>query len=96
MGRADPVDAPWPFSGPVFFEERDAQSQATAFHVIDRWRYLGGAATQTEAASLVVPGIAGAFELSTYRILQTHLERGLAVSLLGAPASLASSDAATV
>ncbi len=96
VGRADPVDAPWPFSGPVFFEERDAQSQATAFHVIDRWRYLGGAATQTEAASLVVPGIAGAFELSTYRILQTHLERGLAVSLLGAPASLASSDAATV
>jgi DNA polymerase III subunit epsilon len=97
VGRNDPVDAPWPFSGPIVFEERDVQSQATAFHVIDRWRYLGGAATQKEAASLVVPGAASAFELSTYRILQTHFDRGLAVSLLcgGAPAPLAAIDAAT-
>ncbi|CAG4924767.1 exonuclease domain-containing protein [Paraburkholderia saeva] len=98
VGRNDPIDAPWPFTGPIVFEERDAQSQASAFHVIDRWRYLGGAATRKEAALLVVPGVASAFELSTYRILQTHLDRGLAVSLLGTAASapLAASDAATV
>jgi DNA polymerase-3 subunit epsilon len=90
VGRADPVDAPWPFPGPVAFEERDAQLRTAVFHVVDRWRYLGSASSREEAETLLVPGIAGAFELSTYRILQTHLARGLQATLLTAPESAGS------
>ncbi|HXZ09168.1 MAG TPA: exonuclease domain-containing protein [Paraburkholderia sp.] len=81
-GSNDPVDAPWPFDGPVAFEERDAELGATMWHVVDRWRYLGSASSWEEAQTLLVPGIAGAFELSTYRILQTHLARGLQATSL--------------
>ena len=90
VGRGDPMDAPWPFAGPVAFEERDAELRTAVFHVVDRWRYLGSASSLEEAETLLVPGIAGAFELSTYRILQTHLARGLQATLLTAPASAAS------
>jgi len=83
--KSDPVDAPWPFDGPIVFEERDAELQARAFHVVDRWRYVGHAPTLAEAASLHATSVTGTgtFELSTYRILQSHLARGLRVMPLG-------------
>jgi DNA polymerase-3 subunit epsilon len=77
--KSDPVDAPWPFQGPIVFEEREEASQALAFHVIDRWRYLGHAASLALAAELYAASGACTFELSTYRILQSHLARGLRV-----------------
>ena len=91
IGRGDPMDAPWPFAGPVAFQECDAELRTAVFHVVDRWRYLGTASSREEAETLLVPGIAGAFELSTYRILQTHLARGLQATPLTAPPSGASS-----
>lgn len=92
VAKGDPVDAPWPFDGPVVFEERDEELQARAFHVVDRWRYLGHMPSLTQAAALAVAGVAGPFELSTYRILQTHLARGLRVMPLGAPATVAAHE----
>jgi DNA polymerase-3 subunit epsilon len=89
VGRGDPMDAPWPFAGPVAFEELDAELSTAVFHVVDRWRYLGSASSREEAGTLLVAGIAGAFELSTYRILQTHLARGLQATPLTAPVSAA-------
>jgi DNA polymerase III subunit epsilon len=77
--KSDPVDAPWPFQGPIVFEEREEASQALAFHVIDRWRYVGHAASLALAAELYAASGACTFELSTYRILQSHLARGLRV-----------------
>jgi DNA polymerase-3 subunit epsilon len=77
--RSDPADAPWPFEGPVVFEEREEASQAHAFHVVDRWRYVGHAASLTQAAELYASSVGGPFELSTYRLLQSHLARGLRV-----------------
>lgn len=92
--RSDPVDAPWPYDGAIAFEEReerdDTQRQRT-FHVVDRWRYLGSAPSLTAAAALwsttTTTTTAGTFELSTYRILQTHLARGLRVMPLAVPES---------
>jgi DNA polymerase-3 subunit epsilon len=84
VAKSDPVDAPWPFDGPIVFEERDVELQARAFHVVDRWRYVGHAPTLAQAANLHASSVAGTFELSTYRILQTHLARGLRVMPLGA------------
>jgi DNA polymerase-3 subunit epsilon len=82
VSRSDPADAPWPFEGAIAFEENDASPDARAFHVVDRWRYLGHAPSLAQAAALLAASEAGAFELSTYRILQTHLARGLRVMSL--------------
>jgi DNA polymerase III subunit epsilon len=81
--RADPAAAPWPFDGAVVFEEREASALSPAIHVIDRWCYLGCATSLSDALALAAGGTARAFELSTYRILQTHLARGLRVTPLG-------------
>ncbi|MCC8395128.1 GIY-YIG nuclease family protein [Paraburkholderia sp. MMS20-SJTR3] len=75
--KSDPADAPWPFGGPIVFEEREQAERV--FHVVDRWRYLGHAPSLGEAALLPGSALAGAFELATYRILQSHLARGLRV-----------------
>src|ERR1700761_2025596 len=77
--RSDPVDAPWPFEGPIVFEEREDASHARAFHVVDRWCYVGHAPSLAQAAALHASCAVAAFELSTYRILQSHLARGLRV-----------------
>ncbi|CAE6767848.1 exonuclease domain-containing protein [Paraburkholderia nemoris] len=77
--KSDPVDAPWPFEGPIVFEEREEASHARAFQVVDRWRYLGHAPSLAQAAELHASSSGGAFELSTYRLLQSHLARGLRV-----------------
>ena len=96
VAKSDPVDAPWPFDGPIVFEERDEELQARSFHVVDRWQYLGHMPSLAQAASLPLLEGAAAFELSTYRILQTHLARGLRVTPLGAPAAAAPPLAASV
>jgi DNA polymerase-3 subunit epsilon len=83
VSRADPVDAPWPYEGAITFEERDAAEGARVFHVVDRWRYLGHAPSLAEASALLDACTTGAFELSTWRIVQLHLARGLRVLPLG-------------
>ncbi|GAB7525774.1 exonuclease domain-containing protein [Paraburkholderia sp. 2C] len=82
--RSDPSDAPWPFDGAIVFEERGlsgkhAAEGPPAFHVVDRWCYLGHALSASDAHALLAGETPRRFELSTYRILQTHLERGLRV-----------------
>ncbi|MCC8403874.1 DNA polymerase III subunit epsilon [Paraburkholderia sp. MMS20-SJTN17] len=85
--KSDPADAPWPFEGAIVFEESEEAQRV--FHVVDRWRYLGHAPSLAQAAQLHASTMAGPFELSTYRILQTHLARGLRVR----PLSVASDTA---
>ena len=87
--KSDPMNAHWPFEGPIVFEEREEASQARAFHVVDRWRYVGHAPSLAQAAELHASSAQGAFELSTYRLLQSHLARGLRVM----PLSVASRTA---
>jgi DNA polymerase-3 subunit epsilon len=84
--RADPVDAPWPYDGAIVFEERDAAEGARVFHIVDGWRYLGHAPSLADAATLLAASVPGAFELATWRILQSHLARGLHVLPLSRPA----------
>jgi len=79
ISRGDPVDAPWPYDGAIVFEERDAAEGARMFHVIDGWRYVGHAPSLPEASALLAANASGAFELSTWRVLQSHLARGLRV-----------------
>ena len=95
VSRGDPVDAPWPYDGPVVFEERDASEGARVFHVIDRWRYVGHAPSLPEASALHATNASGAFELSTWRVLQSHLARGLRMMPLpGMAVTVPATDAA--
>jgi DNA polymerase III subunit epsilon len=84
--RDDPRGAAWPFIGAIAFEERGRDAAVSVFHVVDRWRYLGAAPSLERAGELVVRNPEPEFELSTYRILQTHLTRGLQVRSLTEPA----------
>jgi DNA polymerase III subunit epsilon len=96
-GREDPLDAPWPFDGPIVFEERGDDAAHPTFHVVDRWRYLGCASSIGQARALAEAEAPHAFELSTYRILQAQFQRGLRVTPLGkaaAPAAIATAAAA--
>ncbi|MFM0696157.1 exonuclease domain-containing protein [Paraburkholderia sp. SIMBA_055] len=83
VAKSDPIDAPWPFVGPVVFEEREQASEACAFHVVDRWCYIGHAPSLEQATELHTSRLdSSGFELSTYRILQSHLARGLRMTPL--------------
>jgi DNA polymerase III subunit epsilon len=83
--KRDPVDhggAPWPFGGAVLVQEQDTTSGADVFHLIDRWCYVGAFASAAEAAMRAELSCERAFELSTWRILQSRFERGLSVQVL--------------
>ncbi|MDR5736361.1 exonuclease domain-containing protein [Caballeronia sp. LZ016] len=78
----DARGAPWLHAGAIAIEERDASTGARAWHVVDKWQYLGTAGTLTEARALCVAATPQAFDLATYRILAERLSRGLAVTPL--------------
>jgi DNA polymerase-3 subunit epsilon len=80
VGRAESLGSPWPFDTAIAFEERgDDPTQERLFHVVDRWCYLGAAPTLEAAHSLLAERGEPVYEPSTFRILQTHLARGLRV-----------------
>ena len=89
--KHDPQTAPWPFESAVLVEERDGAGASSTLHLIDRWCYLGAAASVDEAAALARAAGERAFELATWRILQSRIERGLRLlplSLSGATEAL--------
>jgi len=43
----------WPHDGPVAIAERDAETDREAWHVIDRWCYVGTCATREDVATLL-------------------------------------------
>jgi len=56
----------WPYPGPIGIrEEQDV-------HVVDRWRYLGSAANESEIEELLLAG-EPEFDLDIYKILKKHL-----------------------
>jgi DNA polymerase-3 subunit epsilon len=91
-GRDDPRDAPWPFAGAIAFEERAAGACAGTFHVVDRWCYRGAASSLQQAGELAMSNVTAAFELPTYRILRSHLDRGLRVIPLAQASAGAARD----
>ncbi len=95
VSKQDPLSAPWPFDGAVLIEEGDAASAAPVFHLIDRWCYLGAVANEAEAAMLCAATREPAFELTTWRILQTRFERVLRVLPLPASSSASVDDGLT-
>jgi DNA polymerase-3 subunit epsilon len=88
VGRDESMSSPWPFQTAIAFEEseREAAPGERVVHVVDRWCYLGAAPTLEAARALTADRGEPQFEASTFRILQTHLARGLHVMPLEAMA----------
>ncbi|HEY4803463.1 MAG TPA: DNA polymerase III subunit epsilon, partial [Paraburkholderia sp.] len=85
VSKRDPADlgaAPWPFGGAVVVHEQDTTNGADVYHLIDRWCYVGAFPSAAAAESLQEQSAERAFELSTWRILQSRFERGLHVQVL--------------
>lgn len=78
----DARGAPWLHPGAIAIEERDSATGERAWHVVDRWQYLGTTGSLAEARALRAPGNAQAFDLAIYRILGERLTRGLPITLL--------------
>jgi DNA polymerase-3 subunit epsilon len=60
---------PWPYRGRIAVRERDAYSERTALHVIDRWRHVGTAHSEPELHELAQSACDAAFDLDTYKAL---------------------------
>lgn len=59
---------PWPWCGPV------ALAEGAALHVIDRWSYLGTAASAADLPAILARG-RGRFERETYLLVRKYLAR---------------------
>jgi DNA polymerase III subunit epsilon len=68
--------APWPFAGRIALREADTYRGLTEIHVLDRWRHLGSARTETELAELLERRELPPFDIDHYRLLTRHLSRG--------------------
>ena len=78
--KAQALDGAWPYDAAIVFEEHGQEAlEQRMFHVIDRWCYLGAAPSLAAARALAAARTDPAFEPSTFRLLQTHLARGLRV-----------------
>jgi DNA polymerase-3 subunit epsilon len=76
--------ADWPHRGPLGVIEEDRARDATEVHVLDRWCYLGTAASEAEVAELLETR-RPPFDYDHYRILSRHLaKRGVRVVELAA------------
>jgi DNA polymerase-3 subunit epsilon len=73
LARLKAID--WPHSGPLGIVERDRSREATEVHVVDRWCYLGSAASDGELAELLEAARQPRFDYDHYRILARHLAR---------------------
>jgi DNA polymerase-3 subunit epsilon len=67
--------ARWPHPGALGIVERDRAREATEVHVVDRWCYLGSAASDAELAELLESARRPSFDYDHYRILAQHLGR---------------------
>ena len=68
--------APWAFAGRIALREADTYRGVTEIHVLDQWRHLGSARTETELAEVLERRELPPFDIDHYRILIRHLSRG--------------------
>ncbi len=77
--------AAWPHRGPLGIVEKDRAGESSEVHVVDRWCYLGSAASDAELTELLEARRSPRFDYDHYRILSRHLsKRGVRVIQLAA------------
>jgi DNA polymerase-3 subunit epsilon len=65
---------PWPYRGPIAIRERHPYSERAELHVVDRWRHIGTAMTEGEAAEIAHASDRGRFDLDIYRAIRRLLK----------------------
>jgi DNA polymerase-3 subunit epsilon len=70
----------WPYPGPVGIVERNEFLDREEVHLVDAWRYLGTARSESEIEELLQAPTQVEFDLDLYKLLKTHLaKRGCTV-----------------
>ena len=78
--------ASWPYPGPVGIVERNAFLDREEVHLIDAWRHLGTARSESALAELLLAPAAAPFDLDAYKLLKAQLaKRGNAVRTFARP-----------
>lgn len=74
----DPVKlVRWPHEGPIAIVERDEHTNREAWHVIDRWCYIGTCATRDDIATLLSSATdARPFDADVYALIAKRLASG--------------------
>jgi len=67
--------APWPYPSRISVRERHPVTGRSETHVIDRWRYLGTANTQSDLFDRYETRCDQGFDLDTYKLLVAALKR---------------------
>jgi len=67
---------PWPYPGPIGLVERDDFRDVEEVHVVDGWRYLGTARSESEIHDLLEQGSSVPFDRDTYKLVRSHLGKG--------------------
>ncbi len=63
----------WPYRGRIGVREHHAATERTEIHLVDRWRYLGTAASEADLQSLLDARAPTAFDANDYRLLTRYL-----------------------
>ena len=72
----------WPWRGPIGIVERNEFLDREDIHLIDAWRYLGTARSESELQELQEPGRAQ-FDLDTFKLLKAQIgKRGRVIRTL--------------
>ena len=67
----------WPHAGPIAIAERDHETKRVAWHVVDRWCYLGSCASVDEIEPLIgAAPQAYSFDADVYGLLAKRLAAG--------------------
>jgi DNA polymerase III subunit epsilon len=67
----------WPHAGPIAIAERDARTSREAWHVIDRWCYLGTCDARDDIAALLAStSDARPFDADVYSLIAKRLAAG--------------------
>lgn len=67
----------WPHEGPIVIAERDDATRREAWHVIDRWSYVGTCASRDDIAALLAdaPDVRP-FDSDVYSLIAKRLASG--------------------
>lgn len=81
--------AEWPYPGAAALIERDEFGMREDFHIVNRWRYLGVARSESAVAEILNQQGGQEFDPEIYRVTSKYMKAGkIRILPLPAPAAL--------
>ncbi len=66
----------WPYPGAIGLVERNDFMDLEEIHLVDAWRYLGTAKSESEIHELLEQARLTQFDMDTYKLLKSHMAKG--------------------